>query len=164
MTWPHLQCHPSFTQTRISGTRPRPLLIPHSPELPSPVCGRSQNLRYSVPTQSSDPLSSPSEPWSSVSPPPHEVTLLTAVTQATTRTEVLEGRRRMGGHWRHILSNVSFHSQSGVTLWFMVRFSSHIYARLSVARQIHDLVDDQEAIQAYKAEMINHLVKKKSGT
>ncbi len=46
----------------------------------------------------------------------------------------------------------------------MVRFSSHIYARLSVARQIHDHVDHQEAIQAYKAEMINYLLKKKSGT
>ena len=49
-----------------------------------------------MPTQSSDPLSSPSEPWSSVSPPPHEVTPLTAVTQATTRTEVLEGEGREG--------------------------------------------------------------------
>src|SRR5258708_13410246 len=96
MTWPHLQCHPSLTQTHISGTRPRPPLVPYSPELPLPVCGRSQNLQYSVPTQSSDPLSSPSEPWSSVSPPPHEVTPLTAGTQATTRTEVLEaeGRKR----------------------------------------------------------------------
>ncbi len=45
----------------------------------------------------------------------------------------------------------------------MVRFS-HIYARLSVAHQIHDHVDHQEAIQAYKVEMINYLLKKKSGT
>jgi hypothetical protein len=36
-------------------------------------------------------------------------------------------------------------------------------ARLSVAHQIHDHVDHQEAIQAYKAE-INYLLKKKSGT
>ncbi len=43
-----------------------------------------------MPTQSSDPLSSPSELWSSVSPPPQEVTPLTAATQATTWTEALE--------------------------------------------------------------------------
>src|SRR5258708_2796434 len=91
MTWPHLQCHPSLTQTHISGTRPQLPLVPHSPELPLPVCGHSQNLQYSVPIQLSDPLSSPSEPWLSVSPLPHEVTPLTVVTQATTRTEVLEG-------------------------------------------------------------------------
>jgi hypothetical protein len=42
---------------------------------------------------------------------------------------------------------------------------SHLtYARLSVAHQIHDHVDHQEAIQAYKAEMINYLLNKKSGT
>src|SRR5216684_8844095 len=96
MTWPHLQFHPSLTQTRILGMRPQLPLVPHSPELPSPVCGCSQNLQYSVPTQSSDPLSSPPELWSSVSPPPHEVTPLTAVTQATTRTEVLEGEGQEG--------------------------------------------------------------------
>jgi hypothetical protein len=63
-----------------------------------------------------------------------------------------------------VSSNVSFHSESGVTLWFVIRFSSHIYARLSVAHQIHDHVDHQEAIQAYKVEMINYLLKKKFGT
>jgi TBC1 domain family member 10 len=55
-------------------------------ELPPPVRSHSQGSQYSVPTQSSEPLSSPSEPSSSASPPPREVTSSTAATQAPTRT------------------------------------------------------------------------------
>jgi hypothetical protein len=55
-------------------------------ELPPAVRSHSQGSQYSVPTQSSEPLSSPSEPSSSASPPPREVTSPTAATQATTLT------------------------------------------------------------------------------
>jgi hypothetical protein len=55
-------------------------------ELPPPVRSHSQGSQYSVPTQSFEPLSSPSEPPSSASPPPREVTSPAAATQTTTRT------------------------------------------------------------------------------
>ena len=55
-------------------------------ELPPPVRSHSQGSQYSVPTQSFEPLSSPSEPSSSASPPPREVTSPAAATQTITRT------------------------------------------------------------------------------
>ena len=55
-------------------------------ELPPPVRSHSQGSQYSVPTQSAEPLSSPSEPSSSASPLPREVTSPAAATQTNTRT------------------------------------------------------------------------------
>lgn len=76
----------SSKMSKSSGYTVATIPPPIPTELPPPVRSHSQGSQYSVPTQFSEPLSSPSEPSSSASPPPREVTSPTAATQATTRT------------------------------------------------------------------------------
>ena len=76
----------SSKMSKSSGYTVATVPPPIPTELPLPVRSHSRGSQCSVPTQSSEPLSSPSEPSSSASPPPRQVTPPTAATQTTTRT------------------------------------------------------------------------------
>ena len=76
----------SFKMSKSSGYTVATIPPPIPAELLLPVCSHSQGSQYSVPTQFSQPPSSPSEPSSSASPPPRQVTTPTAAIPVTTRT------------------------------------------------------------------------------
>jgi len=76
----------SSKMSKSSGYTVATIPPPVPSELPPPVRSHSQGSQYSVPTQFSDPLSSPPEPSSSASPPSREVAPPTVATQATIRT------------------------------------------------------------------------------
>src|SRR5258708_38210173 len=101
MTRPHLQRHPGLTQARISGTRPRPPLSLtsqsslHQSAAVHKIC--NNQCQHSHLIHSPHHLS-----CGRLSLPPHEVTPLTAATQATTRAEVLEAEGREGTAMPHM--------------------------------------------------------------
>jgi hypothetical protein len=101
MTRPHLQRHPSLTQSLRLAFQvqdpDRPLSLTPQSSLHQSAAVR-KNLQYPVPTQSSDLLSSPSELWSSVSPP-HEVTPLTAATQGLKCWREKDGKAQPSLTW-----------------------------------------------------------------
>lgn len=75
----------SSKMSKSSGYTAAAIPPPIPTELALPVRSHSQGSQNSVPTQSSEPLSSPSEPSPSASPPFRQVTPPTPVTQAATR-------------------------------------------------------------------------------